>query len=78
MQALVTLSKRVDILAIREGNKVDGGDNKSVGGGNNGGRGSKASTTTSAAKLTTKKTMPTAAKKIDIKNRHGVRSHVAL
>ena len=64
LQALATLSKRVDRLAIREGNKVDGGDNKSVGCGNNGGRGSKASTTTSAAKMTTNKTMPTAATKI--------------
>ena len=35
-QALVTLSKRVDGLAIREGNKWDGGNNKSGVGGNNG------------------------------------------
>ena len=39
MQALATLSKRVDGLAIREDNKGDGGNNKSGGCGNNGGRG---------------------------------------
>ena len=38
LQAIANLSKRVYGLAIREGNKGDGGDNKSGGGGNNGGR----------------------------------------
>ena len=40
LQALATLRKIVDGLAIREGNKKDSGYNKSGGGGNNGGRGS--------------------------------------
>ena len=39
LQALATLSKRVDGLAIREVNKRDGGGNKGGGGGNNGNRG---------------------------------------
>ena len=39
LQVLVTLSKIVDGLAIREGNKGDGGDNKGRGGGKNGDRG---------------------------------------
>ena len=34
-QAIDTLSKRVDGLVIREGNKGDGGVNKNGGGGNN-------------------------------------------
>ena len=38
-QAIATLSKRVDGLSIIEGNKWDGGKNKSGGGGNNGNRG---------------------------------------
>ena len=38
LQAIDTLSKRVDVIAIREGNKGDGGDNKNGGGVNNGGR----------------------------------------
>ena len=38
-QALATLSKIVHILAIREGNKGDGGNNKGGGGGNNSDRG---------------------------------------
>ena len=38
-QALPTLSKRVDVLAIREGNKGDVSDNKSKGNSNIGGRG---------------------------------------
>ena len=38
-QALATLSKRVDGISIREGNKGDGGDKKSGGGGNNVSRG---------------------------------------
>ena len=38
-QALATLNERVNGLAIREGNKGDGGDNKSGGGGNKGDKG---------------------------------------
>ena len=38
-QALATLSKRVNGLAIREDNKGDGGNKKGGGGGNNGDRG---------------------------------------
>ena len=63
LQALATLSKRVDVLAIREGNKIDGGDNKSGGGGNNDGRGDGGVNHNTSVKMTTKKTTPKAATK---------------
>ena len=63
LQALATLSKRVDALAIREGNKIDGGDNNSGGGGNNSCRGGGGGNHNTSVKMTTKKTTPKAATK---------------
>ena len=58
-QALTTISKRVNGLSLREGNKVDGGDNKSGGGGNNSGIGVGGGNHNISRKMATKKTTPT-------------------
>ena len=63
LQVLVTLSKIVDGLAIREGNKGDGGDNKGKGWGKNGDRGGGGGNHNTTRKMTTNKTTPTAATK---------------
>ena len=62
-QALATLNERVNGLAIREGNKGDGGDNKSGGGGNKGDKGIGGGNHNTNGKDDNKENTPTAATK---------------
>ena len=79
LQALANLSKRVDGLAIREGNNGDGGDNKSESGGNNRDRGSGGGNHNTSGKNDNKeKNVNSGNKKVHIHKRHGIRSYVAL
>ena len=78
-QALATLNKRVDGLAIREGNNGDGGDNKSESGGNNRDRGSGGGNHNTSGKNDNKeKNVNSGNKKVHIHKRHGIRSYVDL